>query len=42
MMRQLPGGQQRLFYSFKLEDHVPLQHPLQGIDQDLGLNDLRG
>ncbi|MCV5753371.1 hypothetical protein OFN51_31710, partial [Escherichia coli] len=23
MMGQLPGGQQRLFYSFNLEDHVP-------------------
>ncbi|MES4572702.1 hypothetical protein AADP25_24750, partial [Escherichia coli] len=26
MMGQLPGGQQRLFYSFNLEDHVPAQH----------------
>ncbi|MCV5295517.1 hypothetical protein OFC42_27345, partial [Escherichia coli] len=25
MMGQLPGGQQRLFYSFNLEDHVPAQ-----------------
>ncbi|MCV5824960.1 hypothetical protein OFN33_31370, partial [Escherichia coli] len=28
MMGQLPGGQQLLFYSFNLEDHVPAQHLL--------------
>ncbi len=26
MMGQLPGGQQRLFYSFNLEDHVLAQN----------------
>uniref|UniRef100_UPI003AF2D1A2 transposase n=1 Tax=Escherichia coli TaxID=562 RepID=UPI003AF2D1A2 len=40
MMGQLPGGQQRLFYSFNLEDHVPAQH-LAHIDQCLDLSDLR-
>ncbi|BAJ39718.1 putative transposase (plasmid) [Salmonella enterica subsp. enterica serovar Typhimurium str. T000240] len=34
-MGQLPGGQQRLFYSFNLEDHVPAQHLLRSIDQCL-------
>lgn len=41
MMGQLPGGQQRLFYSFNLEDHVPPQHLLRSIDQCLDLSDLR-
>ena len=41
MMGQLPGGQQRLFYSFNLENHVPPQHPLRSIDQCLDLSDLR-
>jgi len=41
MMGQLPGGQQRLFYSFNLEDHVPAQHLLRSIDQSLDLSDLR-
>jgi len=40
-MGQLPGGQQRLFYSFNLEDHVPTQHLLRSVDQYLELNDLR-
>jgi len=41
MMGQLPGGQQCLFYSFNLEDHVPPQHLLRSIDQCLDLSDLR-
>src|SRR6218665_1889475 len=41
MMGQLPSGQQRLFYSFNLEDHVPPQHLLRSIDQCLDLSDLR-
>jgi len=41
MMGQLLGGQQRLFYSFNLEDHVPPQHLLRSIDQCLNLSDLR-
>lgn len=40
-MGQLPGGQQRLFYSFNLEDHVPAQHLLRSIDHCLDLSDLR-
>lgn len=40
MMGQLPGGQQRLFYPFNLEDHVPAQHLLRSIDQCLDLSDL--
>lgn len=41
MMGQLPSGQQRLFYSFNLEDHFPAQHLLRSIDQCLDLSDLR-
>ncbi|QGZ31161.1 hypothetical protein GQA94_14225 [Stutzerimonas stutzeri] len=41
MMGQLPGEQQRLFYSFNLEDHVPPQHLLLSIDQCLGFSDMR-
>lgn len=35
MMGQQTGGQDRLFYSFNLEDHVPAHHLLRGIDQFL-------
>jgi hypothetical protein len=31
------GNQNRLFYSFSLEDHVPADHLLRGIDQFLDL-----
>jgi transposase len=41
MMGQLTGGQERLFYSFNLEDHVPEHHLLRGIDRCLNLRDLR-
>jgi len=41
MMGQLLGGQQRLYYSFNLEDYVPAQHLLRSIDQCLDLSDLR-
>jgi transposase len=34
-------NQDRLFYSFNLEDHVPQNHLLRGIDQYLDLSDLR-
>ncbi len=37
----VPGGQQRLFYSFNLEDHLPTQYLLRSIDQCLDLSDLR-
>ena len=41
MMGQQTGGQDRLFYSFNLEDHVPANHLLRGIDRFLDLRDLR-
>ena len=41
MMGRLTGGQEKLFYSFSLEDHVPKDHLLRGIDQHLDLSDLR-
>lgn len=34
-------NQDRLFYSFNLEDHVPQNHLLRGIDRYLDLSDLR-
>jgi len=41
MMGQQAGAQERLFYSFNLEDHVPADHLLRGIDQCLDLSELR-
>lgn len=41
MMGQLSSGQERLFYSFNLEDHIPANHLLRSIDQCLDLSDLR-
>lgn len=41
MMGQHSGGQNRLFYSFNLEDHIPQNHLLRGIDQCLDLTELR-
>jgi hypothetical protein len=41
MMGQQKSGQERLFYSFNLEDHVPQNHLLRGIDACLDLNGLR-
>jgi transposase len=41
MMGQLPGGQERLFYSFNIDHHVPSDHLLRYIDQCLDLEDLR-
>jgi transposase len=41
MMGQQSGGQNRLFYSFNLEDHIPQNHLLRGIDQCLDLTELR-
>jgi transposase len=41
MMGENGGNQNRLFYSFSLEDHVPANHLLRGIDQFLDLSDLR-
>jgi transposase len=41
MMGQRAGNQDRLFYSFNLEEYVPQDHLLRGIDRFLDLNDLR-
>ena len=41
MMGQLSSGQERLFYSFSLEDHIPANHLLRSIDRCLDLSDLR-
>src|SRR6478736_796288 len=41
MMGQQAGNQERLFYSFNLEEHVPADHLLRGIDRFLDLSSLR-
>ena len=41
MMGRQSGGQEQLFYSFNLEDHVPQDHLLRGINRHLDLSDLR-
>jgi hypothetical protein len=41
MMGQNSGNQNRLFYSLNLEEHVPANHLLRGIDRFLDLSDLR-
>ena len=41
MMGQLSSGQERLFYSFNLESHIPATHVLRSIDRCLDLSDLR-
>ena len=38
---QLDCGQDKLFYSFNLDNHVPRTHLLRGIDRALDLGDLR-
>jgi transposase len=40
MMGKRSGGQKQLFYSFNLDDHVPANHLLRGIDQFLDLSEL--
>src|SRR5512137_6832 len=40
MMGRQSGGQKKLFYSFNLDDHVPADHLLRGIDQFLDLGEL--
>jgi transposase len=40
MMGRQPGGQKQLFYSFNLDDHVPADHLLRGIDRFLDLSEL--
>ncbi|EUC12624.1 UNVERIFIED_ORG: transposase-like protein DUF772 [Burkholderia sp. CF145] len=41
MMGQRIGSQEKLFYSFNLDDHVPLDHLLRSIDRVFDLGDLR-
>jgi transposase len=41
MMGQQGGNQDRLFYSFNLDRHVPSDHLLRGIDRFLDLSELR-
>jgi transposase len=41
MMGQSGGTQDRLFYSFNLDDHIPRDHLLRGIDRYFDLGDLR-
>ena len=41
MTGQRGSTQDKLFYSFNLDDHVPRDHLLRGIDQVLDLGDLR-
>ncbi len=41
MMGQSSGGHRRRFYSFNLDDHVPSEHLLRGIDRVLNLDELR-
>ncbi|TWO62673.1 transposase [Caenimonas sedimenti] len=41
MMGSQGGAQDRLFYSFNLEDHVPRDHLLRGVDLFLDLSELR-
>ncbi len=40
MMGQHAGTQEKLFYSFNLEDHVPQNHLLRGIVRFLDLGEL--
>ena len=40
MMGRQSGNQDRLFYSFKLDDCVPQDHLLRGIDRFLDLSEL--
>jgi len=41
MMGRSGGAQEQLFYSFRLEDHVPPDHLLRGVDRFLDLTELR-
>ncbi|SAL73442.1 transposase [Caballeronia udeis] len=41
MVGQRDSGQDKLFYSFNLDNHVPQTHLLRGIDRALDLGDLR-
>jgi transposase len=41
MMGQQAVNQERLFYSFNLEEHIPADHLLRGVDRFLDLSGLR-
>jgi transposase len=41
MMGQQGGQQDKLFYAFNLESHIPADHLLRGIDRFLDLSELR-
>ena len=41
MMGQRGGSQEKLFYSFNLDDHVPSDHLLRRIDPFFDLSELR-
>jgi transposase len=41
MMGCRRGGQDRLFYSFNLDEHIPQNHLLRGIERCLDLSELR-
>ena len=41
MMGQQADSQNRLFYAFNLEDHVPQNHLLRGVDRFLDLSEMR-
>ena len=40
MMGRQRSGHRQLFYSFNLDDHIPRDHLLRGIDQFLDLSEL--
>jgi hypothetical protein len=40
MMGRDDSGQEQFFYAFNLEDYVPEDHLLRGIDHCLDLSDL--
>ena len=40
MMGRQPGGQERLFYTFHLEDHVPANHLLRRINRCIDFSGL--
>jgi len=41
MMGQRSGDQEQLFYAFNLDDHVPKDHLLRGVDHFFDAGDLR-
>jgi len=41
MMGSRNGRQEKFFYSFNLEDHVPQEHQLRAVDRCLDLSKLR-